>query len=158
MTLKISFSTDIPAPIAEVWRRLIDFDRWGEWHPHRSLVGKAQLRARVVHVTPRAHALRRKTPCRIDVLEDERCLSFKFGRWLTGYSFERFELTPSKTGTRLTQVAVVPSWTAALNGGRERYEASVKEAYRQSASGLTRHLGGARPVKRRAIPKTRSRL
>lgn len=150
MTITIAFDADIRAPVAEVWKALVDFDHWSDWHPHRQVVGKAELKARVIHVLPRAHPLRRKTPARIDVLDDGRCLSFRFGRWPTGYSFEQFRLAPIPKGTRLEQVAIVPAYAAALNGGRERYEASVREAYRRVADALSRRLGSSSPARLRS--------
>ncbi|NQE64344.1 SRPBCC family protein [Caulobacter sp. RHG1] len=157
MIITVTFETEIRAPVAAVWASLVDFDHWRDWHPHRQIIGKAERGARVAHLVANAHPLRRKTPARIDVLEAQACLSFRFGRWLTGYSYERLRLEPTAGGTRLIQVAEVPSWVGPLNGGRARYEASVQQAYGQVATALVRHLGVTRPA-RRPISHVRSRL
>ncbi|ATC24368.1 MULTISPECIES: SRPBCC family protein [Caulobacter] len=158
MTIIVSVETDIRAPVARVWASLVDFDHWSDWHPHRRVLGKAEPGARVQHLVASAHPLRRKTPALIDILEPEVCLSFRFGRWLTGYSHERLRLEPTAKGARLIQVAEVADWTAPLNGGRARYEASVRQAYSEVATALERHLGVARAPKPRGGARLRSRL
>jgi hypothetical protein len=140
MTIVVEHHCNIDATPEAVWRSLTDFPHWADWHPHRALLGEAKLHARVVHILRQPSAGRRRTPSTIDVLEEGRCLSFRFGRRWYGYSFERFCLEPRKSGTRLIQVTQTPLWMVKLQRGPNVHEAAVRNACEQVALALCRRL------------------
>lgn len=157
MTVIVEHQSYVSAPPEAVWRVLVDFAHWGDWHPHRELFGEAKLGARVDHLMRQPTTGRRQTPSRIDVLEDHGCLSFRFGRRWYGYSFERFRLEPWKSGTRLILVTETPRWMVKLKRPIEEHETVVRAACDQVAAALGRRFASGSGKSRAGLSR-RGRL
>jgi hypothetical protein len=158
VTITVTVETEIPAPLPKVWRTLIDFERYGQWHPHHRISGLAEPGARVVMLFGDDDKSLLKIPAKIVAFEPEQRVVFRTGRPVYGRAFETMEVVATHRGVRLRHSAEVPLWSAWLKGGRAKFEAGMTLAYRQVGAALVKQIAKDRAKTSPGRAARRSRI
>lgn len=136
---EITTAIDIDAPVATVWRVLMEFDAYPEWNPFiRSIAGAPEPGAQL-DVTLGASG---KKPMRFRPTVQESSSNEKFS-WLgtVGFAglfdgYHQFDLHPTESGTRLEHheqfsgilaPMIVPALRTSTRRGFEEMNTALKE-------------------------------
>jgi uncharacterized protein YndB with AHSA1/START domain len=136
----IDGTIDIAAPPAAVWAIVSDLKRMGEWSPQcRKMYvfgGPVKLGTRTLNINGQGK-LRWPTNAKVVAFEPERTLAFRIVENGTVWTYE---LEPTPTGTRLTEIRKAPSGVSKLSnfltdkvlGGTDDFEAALGTGIRRT--------------------------
>lgn len=95
---------DVAASPARVWQLLMDFARYGEWHPYAKLSGVAAEGSELAYAVRRSlkASMLIKSEATVTRFEPEAHFALKLGLSGLAWVNEWYELEETESGTRLT--------------------------------------------------------